>query len=91
MLRNVQFSVRHIPGAISAPVQITNGVATQPSTAPMVLTAPPATYGIRLVMTLVHPAVLSTATLSFLLAVYVNDGGVVRTLVLESISYTIQY
>ncbi|MCI4319402.1 MAG: hypothetical protein L3K23_04615 [Thermoplasmata archaeon] len=69
---------------------VRNGVVVTTSTSVATLVAG-TTYGPGIRMILVHPAVLSTLTLTAVLYVYLDDGGVVRAVQQLAISFTFTY
>ena len=94
MLRNVRVYVQAATGLFgiltTTPIQIRNGVVTTASTSPATL--PAATLvGLGIQCTLVRPAVLSTASLTLLLVVTLDDGNLPRVVVDESLDVAMTY
>jgi hypothetical protein len=94
LARNVQLYLQRVGGGnpivTGTHILLQNGVITTRSTSSAVL-ATGATYGPGIRMVLNHPAVLSSFTLSLVLYVYLDDGGVVRAVEEQAITITFTY
>ncbi|MCI4360284.1 MAG: hypothetical protein L3J91_01130 [Thermoplasmata archaeon] len=94
MLRNVQLYVQRSGGAnpivTGTHILVRNGVTTTASTSTATL-APATSYGIGLRMTLTHLAAAGLATLTVVLSVTLDDGGVVRAIQFEWVSLLLIY
>jgi hypothetical protein len=91
---NLQLYLQQVGGGnpIVTPTHILvrNGVVTTASTSVVAL-ASGSTYGPGIRMTLVHPAVVSTLTLTVVLYVYLDDGGVIRAVQQMALTFTFTY
>jgi hypothetical protein len=91
---NLQLYLQRVGGAnpivTATHIVLNNGVVVTASTSAAALAAG-RTYGPGIRMVLVHPALVSTLTLTVVLYVYLDDGGVVRDVQQMDLSFTFSY
>ncbi|MCI4350243.1 MAG: hypothetical protein L3K15_01845 [Thermoplasmata archaeon] len=94
LARNVQLYLQRVgagnPIVSAVHILVRNGVTVTAATSPVTL-ATGAIYGPGIRMVLNHPAVLSSFTLTVVLYVYLDDGGVVRAVEQQALSFTFSY